>query len=98
MTTNKEWLFSLPLDEQIAWMNQEHVEDANGTLEATTAPVECQPMRDLLDELDALESQCNALARDLGECMADRDYYRMKFGKCLDYADAVHALMDEGMA
>lgn len=26
------------------------------------------------------------------------DEYRSKFGKALDYADAIHALMDEGMA
>lgn len=26
MTTNKEWLFSLPLEEQYAWMNAEHAE------------------------------------------------------------------------
>lgn len=26
MTTNKEWLFSLPLEEQIAWMESEHSE------------------------------------------------------------------------
>ena len=35
------------------------------------------------------------------ECrlQAERELYRSKFGKCLDYADAIHALMDdEGMA
>lgn len=35
------------------------------------------------------------------ECrlQAERERYRSKFGKCLDYADAIHALMDdEGMA
>lgn len=26
MTSNRDWLFSLPLDEQLAWMNAEHVE------------------------------------------------------------------------
>lgn len=33
------------------------------------------------------------------ETMLEREDYRNKFGKCLDYADAIHALMDdEGMA
>lgn len=33
------------------------------------------------------------------ETMLEREHYRSKFGKCLDYADAIHALMDdEGMA
>ena len=35
------------------------------------------------------------------ECrlQAERERYRSKFGKCLDYADAIHALMDdEGIA
>lgn len=35
------------------------------------------------------------------ECrlQAERERYREKFGKCIDYADAIHALMDdEGMA
>ncbi len=35
------------------------------------------------------------------ECrlQAERERYREKFGKCLDYADAIHALMDdEGLA
>ena len=26
MPTNRDWLFSLPLEEQLAWMNAEHVE------------------------------------------------------------------------
>ena len=34
MTTNKEWLFSLPLEEQYAWMNAEHYE----------ANPDCSPM------------------------------------------------------
>lgn len=32
------------------------------------------------------------------ELTAERERYREKFGKCLDYADAIHALIDEGMA
>ena len=32
------------------------------------------------------------------ETMLEREDYRKKFGKCLDYADAIHALMDEGMS
>lgn len=29
------------------------------------------------------------------ETMLEREEYRNKFGKCLDYADAIHALMDD---
>lgn len=36
---------------------------------------------------------------EIDELKAERGRYREKFGKCLDYADAIHALMDdEGMA
>ena len=34
----------------------------------------------------------------LAELTAEREAYREKFGKCIDYADAIHALMDEGLA
>ena len=38
---------------------------------------------------------CEALEK----LTSERERYREKFGKCLDYADAIHALMDdEGMA
>ena len=38
---------------------------------------------------------CEALEK----LTAERERYREKFGKCIDYADAIHALMDdEGMA
>ena len=35
MTTNRDWLFSLPLEEQYAWMNAEH---QDGTLDGDTEP------------------------------------------------------------
>lgn len=38
---------------------------------------------------------CEALEK----LTAERERYREKFGKCIDYADAIHALMDdEGLA
>ena len=50
-------------------------------------------------ECDDLESTCNVLENDLYNVKAERERYRSKFGKCLDYADDIHALMDdEGMA
>ena len=57
-------------------------------------------------EITELQEQVDELQEKLRigweyECklQAERDYYRSKFGKCLDYADAIHALMDdEGMA
>lgn len=89
MTTNKEWLFSLPLDEQYAWMNQEHVEGENGTLEATTA---------------AADAKCQVLAQLLGECMAERDQAKLAYnelrGKVLDVSDRLYhiASCDGGLA
>ena len=44
-----------------------------------------------IETIDALIDECNTANRQCNE-------YRKKFGKCLDYADAIHALMDEGMA
>ena len=34
----------------------------------------------------------------LEEARCEREAYREKFSKCLEYADAIHALMDEGLA
>lgn len=189
MTTNKEWLFSLPLEEQIAWLNAEHVDslsesesgqraqesapesDTREKLEAdmreyfshwmggtsrTQAAIigwldrqaaiteektrykwvtasaeeiaawrskaekmkeqvyELTAERDKLQELneyhalqyelasedcDRLQAQVDKLTADLNKEIYERERYRSKFGKCIDYADAIHALMDdEGMA
>lgn len=50
-------------------------------------------------ECDDLTSACDDLENELHKAKAERERYRSKFGKCLDYADAIHALMDdEGMA
>lgn len=50
------------------------------------------------ERTNELTAERDNLAADLAECEAERERYREKFGKCLDYADAIHALMDEGMA
>ena len=123
MTTNGEWLFSKPFDEQVAWMNAEH---QDGTLDGDTAALnakiaelerklrisweyECK----FQDERDALQEQVDELTAERDnwkehsrtiehrckKAETDCEIYRNKFGKCLDYADAIHALMDdEGIA
>ena len=56
--------------------------------------------------IDELTSERDELQEQLligWECecrlQAEREHYREKFGKCIDYADAIHALMDdEGLA
>lgn len=59
---------------------------------------------DLADWFDSehdgtLDGDAAALNAKIAELTAERERYREKFGKCLDYADAIHALMDdEGMA
>lgn len=60
----------------------------------------------LKEEVDRLTAERDKLQEQLRigwecECrlQTERERYREKFGKCLDYADAIHALMDdEGMA
>lgn len=60
----------------------------------------------LENERDNLEAKCDgwkkhvmAIENAYSEALQWRERYREKFGKCIDYADAIHALMDdEGMA
>lgn len=127
MTTNGEWLFSKPFDEQVAWMNAEH---QDGTLDGDTEPesedsrerleaeIESYSAFDMMDTITLdmvigwLDRQAAITEREcrkpnwsycetceaLEKLTAERERYREKFGKCLDYADAIHALMDEGLA
>lgn len=54
---------------------------------------------ELIDERGKLNRKMNALREVTRDYRNERDHYRSKFGKCLDYVDAIHALMDdEGMA
>lgn len=54
---------------------------------------------ELIDERGKLNRKMNALREVTRDYRNERDNYRSKFGKCLDYADAIHALMDdEGVA
>ena len=84
-------------DKQIAELTAE-LEKATNNLNSANedfenARVELTAERDELQEQLYIGWEC--------ECrlQAERDHYRSKFGKCLDYADAIHALMDdEGMA
>ena len=51
------------------------------------------------EDADRLQAQVDNLTADLNKEIYERERYREKFGKCLDYADAIHALMDdEGLA
>ena len=45
-----------------------------------------------------LQRENMQLARDLGECMAERDAYRDKLGRAVDMAWEIVQLMDEGAA
>lgn len=50
-------------------------------------------------QYELASEDCDMLQAQVDELKAERERYREKFGKCLDYADAIHALMDdEGMA
>lgn len=212
MATNRDWLFSLPLEEQYAWMNAEHTEsptsetmqhigqviddtvmrgvygdtaaenadsreliltdlekktrewhDYDGNFMRIYSDVAYAQIKELLDrqaaiterkcrkpnwdycetcealekltaERDTLQGALDIAVQNESKLEAERDElkeradynshgwakanigwaeanaesekwrmkcneYRNKFGKCLDYADAIHALMDdEGMA
>ena len=114
MTTNRDWLFSLPLEEQYAWMNAEHQERAldgdTDALERKSADLIYEYYKPMVAELQAKVDELTAERDELQEQLligwececrlqTERERYRSKFGKCIDYADAIHALMDdEGMA
>ena len=53
----------------------------------------------LFDEKHKLTAERDNWKANCEDWKKDCERYREKFGKCLDYADAIHALMDdEGMA
>lgn len=135
MTTNRDWLFSLPLEDQYAWMNAEHQEraldgdaepESEDSRERLEAEIESYSAFGIMDTITLdmvigwLDRQaaitrmdcakcaegmgayadglCDPLKERIAELTAERERYREKFGKCIDYADAIHALMDEGLA
>ena len=91
---NREWLYSLDVADLADWFDSEHESTLDGDTAALNAKIaELTAERDKLQEQLLIGWEC--------ECrlQAERELYRSKFGKCLDYADAIHALMDdEGMA
>lgn len=106
MTTNGEWLDYLAQnapDELAAWFDAEHVETKEQALDGDTDDLE-RKSADLIHEyykpmVSELQAKVDRLTFDISLVRKNRDKYRSKFGKCLDYADAIHALMDdEGMA
>ena len=101
MTTNGEWLDYLAHnapDELSAWFDAEHVENQERALDGNIAAL--NPKSAELENQILIGLQCEReLRAKVDRLTAERERYREKFGKCLDYADAIHALMDdEGMA
>lgn len=95
---NYQWLLQMDGAERKAWFDAEHVETEERALDGDTAALNAK-IAELTAERDKLQEQL--LIGWECECrlQAERERYREKFGKCLDYADAIHALMDdEGMA
>jgi len=82
--TNKEWLDYLAHNAPDELADWFDAEHVENT------------MQELVNKLTI---ERDNLADDLLIANKQRERYREKFGKCLDYADAIHALMDdEGMA
>lgn len=94
MTSNGEWLFSKPFDEQVAWMHEEH---QDGTLDGDTAALNAR-----INELRAHERELRELYR---QTIAERELYREALSQLLDTVtdgmSKVSAILDnydEGMA
>ena len=94
MTTNGEWLFSKPFEEQVAWMDEEH---HDGTLDGDTDALEAK-IAELTAENEKLHEELGAAVASKLRVMEERERYRKKFSKALGYADDIRALMDEGLA
>lgn len=90
---NREWLYSLDVADLADWFDSEH----DSTLDGDTAALNAK-IAELEKKLRiGWECECKLQAeRDKARKECER--YRSLFGKALDYADAIHALMDEGMA
>jgi len=98
MTTNREWLYSLDVADLSDWFDAEHVETEERVLDGDTAALEAK-IAELQANWQRANARCIEAYARLERCEKDCEAYRRKFGKCLDYADAIHALMDdEGMA
>ena len=84
---------------QIDGEGRERAEEGDtAALEAKIAELEKQ-MRIGWECECRLQAERDNLAADLMRANNERERYREKFGKCIDYADAIHALMDdEGLA
>jgi hypothetical protein len=94
MTTNGEWLFSKPFEEQVAWMHEEH---QDGTLDGDTAALNAR-----INELRAHEREWRVLSKQLVD---ERELYREALSQLLDTVTdgmgKVSAILDnydEGMA
>ena len=91
--TNDEWLKSLEPAELKAWFESEHVDELHDAAHGSERVTKTGEM-----SLDRLQRENMQLARDLGECMAERDGYREKLGRAVDSAWEIVQLMDEGAA
>ena len=74
------------------------LQDERDELKGQVFTLKCE-CDDLENERDKLQEQLHIGWECECRLQAERERYRSKFGKCLDYADAIHALMDdEGLA
>ncbi len=90
---NNEWLKSLEPAELSAWFESEHADELHDVAHESESVTKTVGM-----SLEKLQRENMALARDLGECMAERDAYRDKLGRAVDMAWEIVQLMDEGAA
>ena len=81
MTTNGEWLFSKPFEEQVAWMDEEHHDDTldgdTDALERKSADLIHEYYKPMVSELQAKVDELQEKLRISWECecklQAERD-------------------------
>ena len=86
---NKEWLQSMEPGELSAWFDAEHVDELH---DVTHEPERVTKTGEM--SLDRLRRENMQLARDLGECMAERDELRGRLSQAIDHAYAAVSLLD----
>lgn len=83
--TNREWLYSLQPAELAAWFEAEHADELHDVAHESERVTKTVGM-----SLEKLQRENMALARDLGECMAERDELRAR-RSCPGYDADAHS-------
>lgn len=92
---------TITLDMVIGWIDRQAAITAEETSNAWEEYRDAtqREIGELTAERDNWKEHSRTIEHRCKKAETDCEIYRKKFGKCLDYADAIHALMDdEGLA